>query len=259
MRSAPPFPCDDGVDVWFGQCSAGEPGPLERFCQQWLDAGEQHRADRFRVASARNQHIVGRGMARWLLAGREHLPTDVAFRVLDHGKPIMAVPESSRRSFNVAHTSGLVLCGLGASADRDQWLGVDVEQLDRRTDSALADRYFAQEEIDQLDRTSSETERQFLFLKIWTLKEAFIKAIGTGLQTPLDQFAFVNAAADVPQLVLKDSSLSHQRCWHIESITPDVGFIAAVAIGNRRPVPDSQPVRLVVHRIEDHVIKPPNV
>lgn len=234
MSSHASDPSDDSakthcpeVEVWHAPAAMEEPGPMEVFCERLLLAEERVRADRFRVASARHQHVIGRAMARVLLSAGHCQTHEVGFRVLDHGKPIMESPAHACRSFNIAHTRGLVLCGLGAP---QQWLGVDVEWMDRRTDPELARRYFAPEEIRQLDATSNQDDHRELFLRLWTLKEAFIKAIGTGMYTPLDQFAFEDAASDQPRLVVRDVSLMRQRRWHFENFVPQPGFVAAIAV-----------------------------
>ncbi len=216
------------VEVWHTPAAFDEPGPTEVFCERLLLADERIRADRFRVASARHQHIVGRAMARVLLSADRCQTHEIGFRVLDHGKPIVESPAIACRAFNIAHTRGLVVCGLGSP---QHWLGVDVEWMDRRTDPELARRYFAPEEIRQLDAISNEDEHRELFLRLWTLKEAFIKAIGTGMYTPLDQFAFVDAASDEPRLVVRDPDLMRGRRWQFESFVPRAGFIAAIAVG----------------------------
>lgn len=234
MSSSPRDPSDDSsaahrleVQVWHAPAALEEPGPTEVFCERLLLADERVRADRFRVASARHQHVIGRAMARVLLSAGHCQTHEVGFRVLDHGKPIVESPARACRSFNIAHTRGLVLCGLGSP---HQWLGVDVEWMDRRTDPELARRYFAPEEIRQLDATRNEDDHRRLFLRLWTLKEAFIKAIGTGMYTPLDQFAFEDAAGDQPRLVVRDARLMRQRLWHFENFEPQPGFVAAIAV-----------------------------
>ncbi|WP_146389795.1 4'-phosphopantetheinyl transferase family protein [Allorhodopirellula solitaria] len=222
------------VEVWHAPAALDEPGPTEQFCERLLLPDERVRADRFRVASARHQHVVGRGMARVLLSAGLCQTHEIGFRVLDHGKPVVATPPTACRSFNIAHTRGLVLCALGAPqaiGAPQPWLGVDVEWIDRRTDPELARRYFAPEEIRQLDAAGSEDEHRELFLRLWTLKEAFIKAIGTGMYTPLDQFAFENAATDQPHLVVRDPELMRGRRWRFETFSPRAGFVAAIAVG----------------------------
>lgn len=237
----------DEVQVWYAPAAADHPGPTERYCENLLVDEERIAADRFRVASARHQHVIGRAMARTLLSHGCCQPREIGFRLLDHGKPIVDQPREARRAFNVAHTKGLVLCGIGPASP---WLGVDVEWIDRRTNPELAQRYFAESEIKQLKTASSEVEHRELFLKFWTLKESFIKAIGTGLYTPLDQFAFEEIRSSEPRLTVRDPDLVRGKRWRFLSFEPREGFIAAVAVGDNpnEPAPktsDSISVRLL--------------
>lgn len=221
------------VRVWHAAAAPELPGETETFCERLMTDAERVAADRFRVRSARHQHVIGRAMARYLLSGDRWGPQEIEFRLLDHGKPVVDRPLDARQSFNVAHTKGLVLCGIGPRRD---WIGVDVEWLDRRTDPDLAQRYFAASEIEQLNAVSSDSERQIVFLTLWTLKEAFIKAIGTGLHTPLDQFAFEHAMSSQPRLTVRDPDLLRDKHWRFASFQPRAGFIAAVAVGHSRSV-----------------------
>ncbi|MEM9365035.1 MAG: 4'-phosphopantetheinyl transferase superfamily protein [Planctomycetota bacterium] len=242
----PEPPRGDRLELWHAQASSTDAGPTERFCEQWLVEEEHASAARFRVAKARNQHVIGRGMARCLLSHRVCDARQIQIETLEQGKPFVQSPEAAIRPFNIAHTDGLVMCGLASGA---RWIGVDVECLERRTDTNLARRYFASSEVAQLDRVRDEDERCHRFLKIWTLKEAFIKAIGTGLRTPLDAFWFEDSAADQPTITFADSGLDQGRYWRFKSFEPRPGFIAAVAIGD---VAEDlrQNVRLGIHAFE---------
>lgn len=221
------------VRVWHATSSTERPGRIEATCQGWLSAEEIKRADRFRKPTSRNQHVVGRGMARRLLGEDNVSPEDVCFAEETYGKPYVVAPEAAKQPFNVAHTDGLVMCGVGN--DPSHLLGVDVECLCRKTDPGLAERYFARPEVDFLKRCCSERQRQDLFLRIWTLKESFIKAIGTGLQTPLADFAFEDIEKDRPRIRLLNPSLDDGRTWNFFSIEPRPGFIGAVAVATRCP------------------------
>lgn len=217
------------IQLWYAASSSDQPGPLESACEAWLIEEEIERADRFRVATSRNQHVVGRGMARQLLSRDAIEPDAIRFDFQPQGKPYVAGPDAAKQPFNVAHTDGLVMCGIGAADD--SLLGVDVERVGRRTDPALADRFFSEPEIRFLRGRRDEQTRRNAFLRIWTLKESFIKAIGTGLQTPLADFAFVEIESDRPQIELLNPKLRDERDWHFFSIEPRPGFIAAVAVG----------------------------
>ena len=137
------------IRVWHATSSSAHPGPIEhRVASSWLDESERERAERFRVATSRNQNIVGRGMARRLLSSDLVDPRAIRFDVEPYGKPFVVEPIVAKRPFNVAHTDGLVLCGVGSSGHH--LVGVDVERLGRRTDPELANRYFSQPEVEYL-------------------------------------------------------------------------------------------------------------
>lgn len=227
------------INVWSANVSSDRPGELENRCQRWLTAEEIERADRFRVPTARNQHVVGRGMSRCLLAmadcgvgveGRPPVcePKEIVFSFTQYGKPYVVAPAPLARPFNVAHTDGMVLF-----ADTDcGMIGVDVERLSRRTDVGLAQRYFAKPEVEYVMDHRDDDQRIRSFLRVWTLKEAFIKAIGTGLSMPLADFAFENIEDRFPQVKMLNPKLNDGRQWYFETFSPGQGYVAAIALGD---------------------------
>ncbi len=130
--------------------------------------------------------------------------------------------------FNIAHTDGLVLCGV-ADPPVDL-VGVDVESIHRRTSTELAQRYFAAPEVQFLQRQPIDRQ-QYFFLRIWTLKEAFIKAIGTGLYTPLSDFAFEQIDSDRPTIRFLAPGLDQGKAWSFVCCSPREGFVASAAVG----------------------------
>jgi 4'-phosphopantetheinyl transferase len=239
------------IKIWSANASSDHPGELERRCESWLTAEEVERADRFRVLTARNQHVVGRGMARKLLADSAaaaisgtssvsgeyesdraprvtFLPNEIVFSFTQYGKPFVIAPEPFIRPFNVAHTDGMVLFAGGHGGS----IGVDVERISRRTDVALAERYFAKPEVAYvMDHHDADTKLR-AFLRVWTLKESFIKAIGTGLSMPLADFAFEDIDDERPKVRMLNPSLEDGRQWHFMTFSPGDGYIAALAIGD---------------------------
>jgi 4'-phosphopantetheinyl transferase len=69
-------------------------------------------------------------------------------------------------------------------------VGIDVEPVGRRADiDNIASHFFSSSEIELLGSTPQE-KRQTVFMRLWTLKEAYLKARGTGLSTPLSHCVF---------------------------------------------------------------------
>lgn len=245
----PPATCH--LRVWHSATATDHLGDFESRCEQLLAPPELAAADRYRRTTTRNQHVVGRAMARRLLGGGRFAeqsfgnqanhpgglapivdPQSIEFAAGQHGKPHVVSPPQANRPFNIAHTDGLVLCGV---ADNEaETVGVDVESLSRETSTELAERYFSAPEIEFLRSRPAEQQRYF-FLKIWTLKEAFIKAIGTGLQTPLADFAFEGIDTDRPQIRFLDPGLERGYRWNFVCFQPRDGFIAAAAVVPKWP------------------------
>ena len=217
------------ISVWHAANSSDKPGITEIRCEGFLDDADQARADLFRRPTTRNQHVIGRGMARLLLSTETIDPKSIRFGVEKHGKPYVKSPSEAQQPFNVTHTDGLVMCAIREIAKHHRLIGLDVERLDRRTDTEIADRYFSEPEIEYLQQFQCE-ERRRVFLRIWTLKESFIKAIGTGLQTPLADFAFEQIDSDTPTIRMLDPKFHSDLRWQLLSIEPRPGFIGAIAV-----------------------------
>ena len=163
-----------------------------------LSDGERERAARFHHLSDRWEFVLGRLMARHLLAARAGVPAS-EFRFVEnaHGRPEIAHPALERPlRFNLSHSGGVVACVLGEAHQ----IGVDVERLDRPAiDPRVIRRYCSRDEQASL-QALPETVRHERFLELWTLKEAYVKARGTGLTLPLSSVSFrvgINGTGDV--------------------------------------------------------------
>jgi len=139
-----------------------------------LDESERERANRFRIAAARRRFIGARAFLRSIL-GRAVgvVPENVAFSYGRYGKPRLA---GGGPYFNATDSGDVVVVALASDE-----IGVDVEvvrplnRLER-----LARRICTKLEIDALEKMS-QTDRNAALLRLWTCKEAGLKAIGTGL------------------------------------------------------------------------------
>jgi len=187
--------------VWWMDVSDPAPDKLDRW-RGGLAVCEQARADRLRFDADRATYLGAHALARRLLQSATGIPAAaLTFSVGPHGKPELSAQAGTPIRFNLSHTRGMVAVAVGLRHD----IGVDIEALDRiRPDLDLAQRYFAASEVDQLTQVAAG-DRARRFFRFWTLKEAYLKATGEGLQRPLDSFAFVldptrllHATGDVP-------------------------------------------------------------
>ena len=100
---AAPRPCH--LRVWHAATSTDRRGEFERRCERWLAQDELIHADRFQRTTTRNQHVVGRAMARRLLADRNVAPDQIRFGTGRHGKPQVVMPDEAIREMMEAGTS----------------------------------------------------------------------------------------------------------------------------------------------------------
>ena len=186
------------------------------------------RAEAIRSPVAREAFVATRGLLRSRLGdllGSD--PASLVFRVGPHGKPTLeAAPRDSRLRFNVSHCSG---CGLAAIASgRD--VGVDVEiGDDRRGCDAIARRYFSSRENAELGRLD-ESLRVPAFFRIWTRKEAYVKARGEGIRMGFSTFD-VSADAARARLIETRGEPEAAGAWSLVALDPGEGFFGALCYG----------------------------
>lgn len=219
------FACAPEVDevfVWTIDLSRPPVQPNELFAR--LTAEEQSRAVRYKIAKAREQFVIGRGLLRGFLS--EYLgiaPHAVPLTYLPSGKPVLS---SAAMQFNVTHTDGIAV--LVAAHRR---VGVDVERVRDVADAeGLVGRYFSLQESAEF-RSLPQQHRSAAFFRGWTCKEAVIKAAGATVGCLADfdvelhpqRPPRVNAVRD-PQLAGAGWALTEWR-------TPDNAAIALAVEG----------------------------
>lgn len=86
--------------------------------------------------------------------------------------------------FNLSHSGTKVMCGI---CNQPMKLGCDVEEV-RPINLQIAKRFYHQKETSIIFSEKNISEQEKLFFDFWTAKESFVKALGTGLRTPLNSF-----------------------------------------------------------------------
>jgi 4'-phosphopantetheinyl transferase len=107
-------------------------------------------------------------------------------------------------------------------------LGVDVERL-RRIEEAdqMMERFFSPGERDAI-RAMPADERNRAFLRCWTRKEAYVKALGAGLTRPLDAFSVPLGPEESAQPMAIQGSSEETSHWFVQGLMPVPGYVAAV-------------------------------
>ena len=184
-----------------------------------LSEEERERQARPSLQGRRREILLTRMLVRTRLSLYAEIdPKEWRFGVGERGRPFIADPvPPCFLDFNLTHTTGMILCLVAPVAG----IGVDVEYLPRRNDTAaIASHFFApQEQAGLGDR----------FFTYWTLKEAYIKARGKGLALPLDGFWF-DLDGDEPAISFDDRIDDDPALWRFDSLELSADHLCSVAL-----------------------------
>lgn len=213
------LPTGDAIHLWWIDLDSlgiadAEPAAL-------LSAEEREHAARFHFARDAARYRLCRAMLRlglgWYL-GRN--PCELVLRTGKFGKPFIT---DKGLFFNVAHSAGQ---GAIAFSTRGE-VGIDVEAADRSVEVMdIASAYFTARERYLIAAAGPEQLRAFL--RIWTRKEAVLKAVGCGIPQGLNRVDVTRGLVtfDGEEITPGDYGKSE---WQVRDLAPAEGFAGAIA------------------------------
>jgi 4'-phosphopantetheinyl transferase len=227
------------VAVWW---MALKSPPTNVIARWYACLGELERvqAERFHFREDRETYIAAHWMVRTALTSVGGLPPrEWRFAAGKFGKPLIdpALGRPELR-FNLSHTRSFVACTVNTSNE----IGIDVEILsDRHWDIDMAERFFSPLEVAILRATAPDRQQE-TFFRFWTLKEAFIKATGEGLNRELDSFSF---ALDPVSILFGAGHADNATRWQFSEYRPTAQHLLALAIER----PEAYPASLIVRPV----------
>jgi 4'-phosphopantetheinyl transferase len=171
-----------GVALWLA--GPADPGGVPEPLWATLSPAERDRANRFLHAQDKTLFALTHSVLRSLLSAATNVPANkISFAEGPYGKPRLAGVGGPH--FNVSHSGSWALIGLSDSRP----VGVDIELMRRAGDELdLARSFFSDAEYRALDGQENGMLLQS-FYKIWTCKEAVLKALGAGISEHLKDFS----------------------------------------------------------------------
>jgi len=193
---------------------------------------EKARAARFGSDYLRRSFVIKRGMFRYLLGRYLGVaPQSIRFKYAPSGKPALA--STADIEFNTTHSGNLAVFAFTVGCQ----LGVDLQQIAPLPEmQEIATRFFCEEEAADLI-SLPPSDRQHAFFCCWTRKEAFVKATGDGLSTPLDDFRVTLRAAEPASLIRIAQDKKAAESWTLHNLSLHAGYAGAIAYRDRaRPL-----------------------
>ena len=175
-------------------------------------------------ASAREVSAFGRQRLGQLLRHYSGIDAEPALMHNEHGKPQPGIDRYPR--FNISHAGPMLALGFARSTE----IGIDIENAQRSMRShELAARFFTSAEAEQLAQLA-EPLRVLGFMRLWTCKEAVLKAIGRGLSFGLDRLAFdINADAWPHSLLHIADEAGPASEWQLHQFEADAAHVGSLA------------------------------
>jgi 4'-phosphopantetheinyl transferase len=208
------------VDVWTVPLDG--PSANVATLSRILSGRETDRAGRCRFEADRRRFVIAHGALRLILAGYLDVPPEeLRLERGHHGKPRLA--DSPALRFNLSHSGELALLAVTRHAE----IGVDVDRLRPGLPvEPFAERYFPTPDARFVTTGAGPTERADRFLRLWTRKEAVVKAAGARLTQGLG----LPVSPDVDTGVVRDPSGQIRGVWSVRDLPMPNGYWAALAV-----------------------------
>jgi 4'-phosphopantetheinyl transferase len=206
------------VHVWFANLNVS----AETFeeLRGTLSAEEHARALRFCSVTAGRYFIAARGILRDVLSRYiKQGPRNLKFCYTRKGKPFLRKRSQMHIKFNLAHSAGFALYAVSHSRQ----VGIDLERVESFPGRQhIADRFFSAGELAQFQAFHPTSQTQ-AFFRLWTRKEAYLKARGLGLTATTHGFD-APLKREEPVTFVDEKGLR----WRVEELLPAPGYIGAV-------------------------------
>lgn len=213
------------VHVWVVHINLVRIGTVADVSSVMSDA-EVQRASRIRSSVARHRFMVSREALRHLLGAYMGAPpAAVAIHVGRHGKPELACQRHTPKlRFNLSHSDALAVVALALCRE----VGVDVERIvAEQAPRRLVTRALSTSELVRLRRLPVSA-RPRAFFQAWTAKEAYLKALGTGLSRPLGEVELRAATSEPSCLAEAGGATSGTAGWGLRALPLPSGYVGSV-------------------------------
>lgn len=217
---------NSSIHLWQADQADYSAEQLQAECLPWLSEKELLRYQRYQFASSKQEYLAGQMLIRTVLSEYVDVaPSDWEIAQFENGKPFIVMPELAEPiHFNLSHSGDRLILAVS----RHAWTGVDIESIKaKRRIEQIAVRHFSSAELEQLS-SLGEDEKLLRFYEFWTLKEAYIKARGTGLKQSLQSFGFELGKSEL-EFWIEQAEEPAEACWQFWQLHAGTDYCLALA------------------------------
>jgi len=151
----------------------------------------------------------------------------VSYKAESSGKPfLMFDTRRSQVGISISRSQGFGLVAIAEDAE----IGCDIEQIRPIAEwRVIGERYLAQSECAWLLQDCG-ADRDARFMRLWTLKEAYLKAVGVGLLAPLSSFEVAIGEWPCAALTKALGLDPGEAEWTLHSFQSGQDHVAAIAV-----------------------------
>ncbi|MDJ0519440.1 MAG: 4'-phosphopantetheinyl transferase superfamily protein [Trichodesmium sp. MO_231.B1] len=189
-----------------------------------LSSDEIERANKFYFERDKNRFIIARGKLRKILSRYLNIePEKLQFTYSDRGKPYLT---DTSILFNLSHSQDLALYAI----TQVNSIGIDLEYIRPMNDAEnLAKRFFSHQEYNLISQLPPQKQQE-TFFKLWTCKEAYLKATGDGLAGGLEK---VEISLNPVEFFSINQDIKETARWYLHQFIPQPNYIAAVVVAGK--------------------------
>lgn len=157
---------------------------VRQHCDEYLKLlplNEQKDLENFANLNLKQNALLSKALTRLILSKYLNIAPKEIPIIRTHLKKPSLPEELKSYQFNVSHTKTYFALAI----TKDAIIGIDIEHKNLRQYQDISQRFFHPKEHESLMNSKNQED---CFFRIWTQKEAFVKAIGEGLSFDLKKF-----------------------------------------------------------------------
>ncbi|WP_443659018.1 4'-phosphopantetheinyl transferase family protein [Clostridium algidicarnis] len=183
-----------------------------------IDDSKRAKINKFKNSDDKIRTLIADILVRSIICNKLKIfNEEIEYEYNSYGKP--KLKNSKEFHFNISHSGDWVI-----GVVDNQPVGIDIEKISPIEYIDIAKKFFKEDEYNWL-LAQKDREKLEYFYKLWTLKESYIKMMGTGLSMPLDSFSIL---FDTEYNISIKSNIGSERERYFKTYAIDKNYMIAV-------------------------------